>query len=66
MDDIINFGGYAEVAVVDAMDEREVNSYIEKVVAEIKTVDISFNAIGLDAVQNIPLLALLFNKKTAI
>lgn len=48
-------GGKAKAAVVDALNEKEVNDYISKLVEEAGTVDISFNAIGLQDTQGIPL-----------
>jgi len=48
-------GGNAEVAEVDALDEKAVGDHLEKVIQRAGTVDISFNAAGVDLVQNIPL-----------
>lgn len=48
-------GGRAFVALVDAMNEKEVNEHIQKMTATAGTVDISFNGIGLQDTQNIPL-----------
>jgi 3-oxoacyl-[acyl-carrier protein] reductase len=55
-DDIIASGGKAEAAQVDAMDEMAINGHIDKVVQKAGTIDISFNAIGLEVVQNMPLI----------
>lgn len=55
-DEIIASGGRADVAVVDAMDEKAISSHINRIVHEAGTVDISFNAVGLPVVQNIPLV----------
>ena len=55
-DEIIASGGKAEAAQVDAMDEEAINGHIEKVVHKAGAVDISFNAIGLEVVQNMPLI----------
>lgn len=55
-DEILRLGGKAEVNVVDALDENAVNNHIEIVVEKAGAVDISFNAIGVDVVQNIPLV----------
>ena len=41
---------------VDALDETAVNNHIESVVQKAGTVDISFNAIGIDTVMNAPLV----------
>ncbi len=56
VDDIIGSGGSAEAAQVDALDEKAVNDYIKTVVDKAGRVDISFDAIGLDVVQNMPLV----------
>ncbi len=55
-DDIIASGGSAEAAQVDALDEKAVNGYIKTVVDKAGTVDVSFDAIGLEVVQNMPLV----------
>lgn len=55
-DEILNTGGKAEVDVVDALDEKAVNNHIESLVKKSGTVDISFNAIGVDIVMNITLV----------
>jgi 3-oxoacyl-[acyl-carrier protein] reductase len=54
-DEILAAGGRAETAQVDAFDEKAVNSHIETVVRSAGKVDLSFNAVGIDVVQNIPL-----------
>jgi 3-oxoacyl-[acyl-carrier protein] reductase len=54
-DEIAAMGGRAEAASVDAMDEQAVNAYIDQVVSEAGSVDISFNLIDLQVVQNMPL-----------
>jgi 3-oxoacyl-[acyl-carrier protein] reductase len=54
-DEILTAGGKAEVARVDSLDEKSINSHIDAVVKLAGTIDISFNAVGLDVVQNIPL-----------
>jgi len=48
-------GGVAEVAKVDALNEREVEEYAGTIVRQAGTLDISFNLIGLEVVQNMPL-----------
>jgi len=53
--EIIDSGGKAEAAVVDALDEKAVNSHADTIVSKAGSFDISFNAIGLDDTQNIPL-----------
>jgi 3-oxoacyl-[acyl-carrier protein] reductase len=55
-DEILAFGGSAEVGQVDALDEEAINNHIDKVVHTAGTVDISYNAIDLQVVQNIPLV----------
>ena len=55
-DEILASGGSAEAAQVDALDEKAVNDHIDKIVHKAGTVDISFNAIGLEVVQNMPLI----------
>ncbi len=55
-DEILKSGGNVEVDLVDALDENAVNDHMERVVKKAKTVDISFNAIGVDVVMNIPLV----------
>lgn len=48
-------GGRAEVAVVDAFDEAAVNRHLDSVIAAAGSVDISFNAVDIPLIQNIPL-----------
>jgi 3-oxoacyl-[acyl-carrier protein] reductase len=52
---ILAAGGKADVDVVDALDEKAIAVHLEKVVQAAGAVDISFNAIGAEVVQNIPL-----------
>jgi NAD(P)-dependent dehydrogenase (short-subunit alcohol dehydrogenase family) len=54
-DEIKASGGKAEAAEVDALNEKQVNDYINKLLKKVKTIDISFNAIGLKDTQGIPL-----------
>jgi NAD(P)-dependent dehydrogenase (short-subunit alcohol dehydrogenase family) len=54
--EIIAAGGNAEIDEVDALDEKAINNHIEKVINNVGTVDISFNATGVPVVQNIPLV----------
>ena len=54
-DEIVTAGGNAAIDVVDAMDERAVNDHMKHVVQKAGTVDISFNAVGVDIVMNVPL-----------
>jgi 3-oxoacyl-[acyl-carrier protein] reductase len=55
-DEILASGGTAEIDVVDALDEKAIYDHMEKVVQKAGTVDISFNAVGVEVVQNIPLV----------
>lgn len=50
-------GGVAETAVVDALDERAVDAYVDTVVAQAGSIDISFNVISYNDVQS-PLMEL--------
>src|SRR5665213_2455849 len=54
-DEITALGGRAEAAGVDAMDEQAVNAYVDGVVSQAGTIDISFNLIDLQVAQNMPL-----------
>ena len=60
-DEILKSGGNAEVDVVDALDEKAINLHIEKVIKNAGTVDISFNAIGINVVMNVPLIDIAMN-----
>ncbi len=55
-DDIRAAGGSAEVAVVDALDERAVEEHVRAVAAEAGSIDVSFNLISRGDVQGIPLV----------
>jgi 3-oxoacyl-[acyl-carrier protein] reductase len=55
-DAILATGGKAEVDTLDALDEKAIQGHLKKVVQQAGTIDISFNAIGIDVVQNIPLV----------
>ena len=57
-DDIRSGGGVAGTAVVDALDERAVEEHAGAVAEEAGGIDVSFNAIGVDHVQLVPLLEL--------
>src|SRR5687767_7039373 len=56
--EILASGGSAEVAQVDALNEKAINSHLEQVLQQAGTVDISFNATGTSVVQNIPLTSM--------
>ncbi|ULQ53624.1 SDR family NAD(P)-dependent oxidoreductase [Flavihumibacter fluvii] len=55
-DDILAAGGNAEADVVDGFDEKAIHNHLEKVIQKGGRVDISFNAVGVDVIQNIPLV----------
>jgi NAD(P)-dependent dehydrogenase (short-subunit alcohol dehydrogenase family) len=55
-DDIAAAGGSAEVADVDALDERAVDEHLRSVVAQSGSVDVSFNLISRGDVQGTPLV----------
>jgi len=55
-DEILAFGGLAESAEVDALDGSAINQHMDDVLNKAGTVDVSFNAIGVYQVQNIPLV----------
>jgi NAD(P)-dependent dehydrogenase (short-subunit alcohol dehydrogenase family) len=50
-DEIRSRGGVAGTAVVDALDERAVDEYVDAVVARAGSIDVSFNLIGYGDVQ---------------
>jgi NAD(P)-dependent dehydrogenase (short-subunit alcohol dehydrogenase family) len=52
--DIRAAGGSAEVAVLDATDERAVDAHVEAVAAKAASVDVSFNLISRGDVQRTP------------
>ena len=54
-DEILSSGGCAEITVVDALDEKSVSNHLRNMVQQKKKMDISFNAMGVPVVQNIPL-----------
>jgi 3-oxoacyl-[acyl-carrier protein] reductase len=54
-DAIAAAGGRAEIALVDGLDEAAVNRHLDDVVAGAGSVDISFNAVDIPVIQNIPL-----------
>lgn len=49
-------GGMAEADIVDALDENSINDHLKKMLKQAGTVDISFNAAGVDVIQNMPLV----------
>jgi 3-oxoacyl-[acyl-carrier protein] reductase len=54
-DEILAARGTAEVDEVDAFNEDAIRAHLERVVQKAGKVDISFNAVGVDVVQNLPL-----------
>jgi 3-oxoacyl-[acyl-carrier protein] reductase len=55
---IVQAGGAAEAAAVDALDERAVEQHAIAIAEKAGRIDISFNAISLQDVQGIPLVDL--------
>jgi NAD(P)-dependent dehydrogenase (short-subunit alcohol dehydrogenase family) len=55
-DEIIAGGGRAEANQVDALDEKAIKDHLDSVIHKAGTLDISFNAAGVDVVQGIPLV----------
>jgi NAD(P)-dependent dehydrogenase (short-subunit alcohol dehydrogenase family) len=55
-DDITSAGGAAEVAVLDALDEKAVDDHVQNVVSKTGRVDVSFNLITRGDVQGTPLV----------
>lgn len=53
---IVASGGAAEAFEVDALDETQVASFLDEVKERAGTIDVSFNAIDWQVVQNIPLV----------
>jgi 3-oxoacyl-[acyl-carrier protein] reductase len=53
-------GGRASGAEVDALDEAAVEDFVARVASEAGSVDVSFNLIGIDDVQGIPLTEISF------
>jgi 3-oxoacyl-[acyl-carrier protein] reductase len=55
-DEIIASGGNAEVEQVNALDEKAVSEHLNRITKKVGKIDISFNAVGVSVVQNIPLV----------
>lgn len=51
--ELVAAGGTAEAIEVDALDGKAVNQCLDEVVRRARTLDISFNAIGLKDKQNV-------------
>jgi NAD(P)-dependent dehydrogenase (short-subunit alcohol dehydrogenase family) len=56
--DIRAYGGMAEAAQVDAMDKAAVDAHADRVVAAAGSIDVSFNAVAVGAVQGVALTEL--------
>jgi NAD(P)-dependent dehydrogenase (short-subunit alcohol dehydrogenase family) len=54
--DIEADGGAAELAVLDALEERAVDEHAQEVVSQSGTIDVSFNLMTREDVQGIPLI----------
>lgn len=54
-DEILAAGGKAEVEVVDGFNEKAINDHIERIAKKAGTIDISFNAVGIEVKQSVPL-----------
>jgi 3-oxoacyl-[acyl-carrier protein] reductase len=54
-EDIRSAGGVAETAQVDALDEHDVDGYVDAVAASAESIDVSFNLISYEDVQGTPL-----------
>jgi NADP-dependent 3-hydroxy acid dehydrogenase YdfG len=50
--EIRSSGGVAEAAIIDALDERAVDAYIDEVAARAGSIDISFNLISYGDVKS--------------
>src|SRR5450432_2280280 len=57
-EEILALGGRAEVDLLDALDENAINKHLEKVLQRAGRIDISFNAAGVEVIQNIPLVTM--------
>jgi NAD(P)-dependent dehydrogenase (short-subunit alcohol dehydrogenase family) len=55
-DEILAAGGHAEATQVDALDEKAISSCLKNIIQQAGQIDISFNAIGVPVIQNIPLV----------
>jgi 3-oxoacyl-[acyl-carrier protein] reductase len=51
-------GGAARVAKVDALDEAAIEGHLDQIIEDVGGVDISFNAVGFNEVQGVPLVEL--------
>ena len=55
---VTDAGGRAHVAQLDALDEAAIEEHLDRVVQETGRIDISFNAVGFQEVQGVPLVEL--------
>ncbi len=55
-DEIIGNGGKAEATAVDALNQDCIEAFLKNVMDKVGSIDISFNAIGIKDVQDIPLV----------
>jgi 3-oxoacyl-[acyl-carrier protein] reductase len=55
---IKEMGGYAETAILDALDKEELDKHAALVTKKAGSIDISFNAIGVFHIQDVPLTEL--------
>lgn len=56
--EITSSGGAAETAQFDALEEQAVQRHLDAVVKKTGGIDISFNAVGFQEIQGVPLIAL--------
>lgn len=55
-DSILASGGKADAAEVNALDEQAVKNHLQGIISKAGSVDVCFNAIGLQDTQDIPLV----------
>jgi 3-oxoacyl-[acyl-carrier protein] reductase len=55
---IADSGGRAQVAQLDALDEAAIEEHLDRVVRQTGRIDVSFNAVGFNEVQGVPLVDL--------
>ena len=55
-DDIVESGGRAEAVRVDAMNENEVNAFVDSLIHKGESLDLSFCAVDYQVVQNVALV----------
>ena len=57
-EEITAAGGVVETAQLDALDQQAVENHVDEVAKKAGSIDVCFNAVGLNAVQGIPLVDL--------